>query len=199
MTRASGVFKVEANAAIASESAAIWPRTASAKAAVPRDARKARINNAAANGSSGIHQKFAAAQEITLVLFLLFPFQTRNAFDRLVIDWRKLQAFSQPLDPFFARLAVQSVAGFVKLNLLRLREPLEITARHFLRNAFVLAAELQKDRGRRAAAKVMDRIVERVFLEKIAERVLADALAKLDHLAPRGIEDVLLVGEDAGH
>jgi hypothetical protein len=49
-------------------SAAICPRTASAKAAVFRDARRTRINNEAANGSSGINQKFAADQDIVIIL-----------------------------------------------------------------------------------------------------------------------------------
>jgi hypothetical protein len=60
------VASVEANAPMAIASAAIWPRTASAKAAVLRDARRTRINNEAAKGSSGINQKFAADQEVMI-------------------------------------------------------------------------------------------------------------------------------------
>src|SRR4051812_49232573 len=99
------------NPPMAIASAAIWPRTASVTAAALRDARRIRINNEAANGSSGTNQKFAAAQEITLILFLLFLLQAGNALDRFVVNRRKFQAFLEPLDPFLARLQVQSMTG----------------------------------------------------------------------------------------
>src|SRR2546423_1293588 len=169
---------------MAMASAASWPSTASPKAAVRRDERRTRINNEAANGSSGINQKFAALQEIIirkndpLVLFLLFLFQAWNAFDRFPIDRRKLQAFCQPFDPLSPRLAVQSMTGFVKLDLLRFREPFEIAARHFFRNAFVLLAELEKDRSRRAMADERD--PRRVDYAAREEKI--EAAPEIDHL-----------------
>src|SRR2546423_6480531 len=118
------------------------------------------MNNAAASGSSGIHQKFAAAQEITLILFLFFRFQARNAFDRFVVDCRKFQAFHEPFDPLFPRLAIQSMTGFITLNLLRLGEAVEIAARHLFRNALVVLAALQEGRGRRAVTSEANWIVK---------------------------------------
>src|SRR2546423_14147278 len=157
------------------------------------------MNNAAASGSSGIHQKFAAAQEITLILFLLFRLQAGNAFDRFMVGCRQFQAFHEPFDPLFPRLAIQSMTGFIKPNLLRLGEAVEIAARHFFRNAFVVLAELQEDRGRRAVTNEANWIVKSELLKEIAERFFADALAELDALRPSRIENVFLICEHAGH